>query len=209
MPTIADILAQAENPEFVRVATARVLLRQDLAAEQEELARQLKQAMRDDGLENREPLAPVISAQIEELEERIEAEKVPFKFRAIGRRAWADLLANHPPSLVQMQAHQRIDEKFRLDHNPETFPIAAIAASSLEPKMTEDDVQRLDKALNETQFSLLWMACLDANKGLEAPKSVAAGLILRVKRKSGASAADTGSLDQSSLDDESSLEPVS
>lgn len=89
-----------------------------------------------------------------------------------------------------------------LDHNPDTFPIAAIAASAAEPAMTEDEVRRLEQALNNSQFDALWAHCLEANiGGLQAPKSVAAGTILRANAASASTAAREGSLDQSSSDE--------
>lgn len=199
--SLTEILAQAENPEFVRVKTAYVLLRQDLANELEDLTYQLQRALKEDAIENREPLAPGLSEQVQQFEARVEAELVPFKFRSIGRRAWADLLKEHPPTPEQIRENPK-----GIDHNTETFPIAALAASSVEPKMDYAAVERLDKALNDTQFTKLWVACLDANKGIEPPKSAAAGLILRAKGKFGGTVVDTGSLDQSSSDANSPVE---
>lgn len=202
--TIAEILAQAENPAYVRVRTARVLLRQDLAAELDDLTERLAVALRDDNLENREPLAPGVAEELRAFEDRVESEKVPFKFKSIGHRAWADLLAEHPPTLEQRRADPKAD------HNPKTFPIAAMAASSHEPTMEYADVERLDKALNDSQFVKLWKACLDANMGLEAPKQAAAGLILRASGRLGGSAANEGSLDQSSSEgNEPAEQPLS
>jgi hypothetical protein len=198
--SIEAILSQAENPKFKRVATARVLLRQDLAAQVDDLTHRLQQAIKDDTVKNREPLSPALAEELQALEDEVESEKVEFKFGAIGRRPWADLLADHPPRPQDKEADPRAD------HNPETFPIAAIAASSLEPKMTYEQVERLDKSLNDTQFMQLWVACLNANKGDAAPKSAAAGLILRAKGKSGASATNTESLEASSSDEPSEPE---
>jgi hypothetical protein len=134
MADIADILAQAENPEYVRVATARVLIRQDLLARHEELDAELQAAIASDGMHNRTPRAPALAAELEALEAEVEAAKVEFRFRSIGKRAWADLLAAHPPTREQKKADPRVD------HNPDTFPAAAIAASCVDPVLTLDKI---------------------------------------------------------------------
>lgn len=171
---IEAILAEAENPDYVRVAVARVLLRQDLITRHEALQADLARAVADDERENRMPQAPAIADEILELEQQISDAKVEFRFRSIGRRAWADLLAAHPPTKEQRQADVRVD------HNPATFPIAAIVASCVEPAMTETDVVRLERALNSSQFDALWVKCLDVNLGgLSDPKDRVASFIAR------------------------------
>jgi len=197
-PTIADILADARNPAYVRVATARVLLRQDLAARHEELDAELRAAIEVDHQEDSlEVTAPDVAEQVQELEAEIEAAKVSFRFRAIGKRAWSDLLKEHPPTKAQLQADPR------LDHNPETFPAAAIAASCSDPEMTLDDARELEAALNQSQFAVLWAACIDANiGGVTDPKSrLAAGLIRRANGESAKPPTTTGSHEASSSDE--------
>lgn len=196
MTSLEEILAQAENPAYVRVATARILLRQDLVARHAELEEQLTAAANADRATNREPVAPALAAQILELEQEMEAAKVEFRFRAIGKRAWADLIARHPPTKDQLKADPR------LDHNPVTFPVAAIAASCIDPELTLEDAQRLERALNHSQFDLLWAKVVDANiGGLNAPKSRAAGMILRPSVPSATTAASEEFPEASSLDE--------
>jgi hypothetical protein len=176
--TATQILAQAENPAYVRVATARVLLRQDLITRHAELEAELAEAIARDAVTNARDRAPTISRQLVELQDEIEAAKVGFKFRNIGRKAWADLLAAHPPTKAQ--------KELRTDHNPETFPIAAMAAAIVEPEgFDEDGIRRLEAVLTDAQFTALWRACVDACMGgVESPKSLAAGQILRVNERS-------------------------
>lgn len=174
---IDEILAEAENPAFVRVTTAKVLLRQDLVARHEQLDAELSAVMASDAMENITPRAPAIAAELRDLEDEIEAAKREFKFRSIGHRAWADLLAAHPPTREQRKADAR------LDHDPTSFPLAAIAASCVDPVLTFESVARLEVALISTQFDLLWARCIEANVGLADPKSLAAGAILRVSEQ--------------------------
>jgi hypothetical protein len=192
--TIEDILSQAEDPAYVRTMTVRILLRQDLLARHQRLETELDAAVQGDAIENRTPQAPTISQQLLELEAEIDAAKIEFRFQCIGHRAWADLMAAHPPTKDQLKAFPRID------HNPETFPLAAIAASCVEPVMTVDDVGRLERALNDTQFNLLLVRCVEANTGgLDTPKSAAAGMIHRVNGRSANTPAPAASPAQSSL----------
>ena len=181
--TATQILAQAEDPAFVRVATARILLRQDLITRHTELETELAEAIARDAVTNAKDRAPDISRKLKKLEDEIEAAKVGFKFRNIGRKAWADLLAAHPPTKAQ--------KELRTDHNPETFPIAAMAAAIVEPEgFDEDGIRRLEAVLTDAQFTALWRACVDACMGgVESPKSLAAGQILRVKERSASIAA--------------------
>jgi len=193
-PSIDEILAQAENPAFLRVSTAKVLLRQDLVTRHAELEAELKAAIARDADHNDNPRAPVISRQITDLEAEMEAAKVEFKFRNIGKKAWADLLKDHPPTKEQIEAEadaaKQVGRRARaIDHNLETFPIAAIAAASVTPVMDEAAVRRLEAALTDSQFTSLWEAAIDANiGGAHLPKSMAAGQILRANGRYATSA---------------------
>lgn len=190
---IEQVLSDAENPAYVRAATARVLLRQDLLARHAELYARLEATVAEDRKYNRDPEAPALATEIEALEAEVEAAKVPFKFEAVGHRQWSDLLVKYPPSQEQLK------DKPRLDFDPEKFPVAAIAASCVEPKMTLEQAKRLEKALNEAQFQELWDACIDANwGGLEAPKAPLAGVIRRMSAKSATTPVPEASLDQPS-----------
>jgi hypothetical protein len=191
--TVEQILSQAEDPAYVRTTTARILLRQDLLAKHDQLEADLTAAVQNDAVVNELPQAPIISQQLLDLEAEIEAVKVEFKFRSIGHRAWADLMAAHPPTKEQLKALGRID------HNPETFPLAAISASCADPVMSVEDVGRLERVLNDTQFNLLLVRCVEANTGgLDTPKSAAASMIHRVNGRSATTAVPAESLGQSS-----------
>lgn len=199
-PTIGDILATAENPAYVRVATARILLRQDLHDRWQKMEADLHAAVERDRQYSAQRAigeqdeAPAIAEKLREFEAEMADQWVEFRFRSIGHRGWADLLKQHPPTKDQTRASPMAD------FNPDTFPIAAIAASCQEPEMTLEDAERLDRALNRTQFDTLWGAVLDANiRGESDPKSVlAAGLTARRNGRSGEPPTITDSLAASS-----------
>lgn len=171
MTSIDDLLAEIT----AREKTVKILLDQRLLAEHERLDAELLAATKLDDEENRDPVGPGLAQKLVEFEAAIEAAKREFRFRAVGKKAWADLLALHPPTKEQTAANARID------HNPETFPGAAIAASCVDPVMTVEQVGRLEEALNLAQFDKLWAACLEANVGaFDSPKSLVAPLIVRM-----------------------------
>ena len=131
---------------------------------------------------------------LRELERRIDAQTKTYRFRAVSRRRWRALLAEHHPTKKQR------DEGH--DFNPETFPVAAIAACSVDPKLTVDDVNALedDETFSTGDFELLWNGVLAANLGVvsETPKSVLATAILRTNGASSTTAAPGGSPEASS-----------
>lgn len=187
--TIDDLLAEIT----AREKTVRILLRQDLIAEHARLDDELVAAAKVDATENRDPVGPALAERILELEAEIEAAKRLFRFRAVGKKAWADLIAQHPPTPEQLKGHGR------LDHNPETFPVAAIAASCIGPKMTVEQVAKLELELNLAQFEILWSGCLDANVGgSDSPKSLVAPLIVRMNDVFETTAVNGASRDRSS-----------
>jgi hypothetical protein len=179
--SIDDILAAARNPQFVRIAVARVLLRQDLLTRHADLTGKLEDLLATRDSIDTPAGAAELAAEIGALEAEMEAERVEFRFAALSRRDWADLLRAHPPTKEQRQQFAGRT----IDHNPETFPHAAIAASCADPKMTAEQVAELEAVLLQSQFDLLWAKCLEANLGgAELPKSLAAG---RIRQANGAS----------------------
>lgn len=193
--SIGDILAMAEDPAYHRVATAKVpFVAQALRDEHAELDALLPTLVTDTIDEH--PARARVAARILEIEDEMAAKSVTFRFRSIGHRAWADLLRAHPPTRDQLA--KRRD----MDHNPETFPYAAIAASCVEPVMSIDDVKRLEAspAFDVQAWNQLWGACLEANVAAVAPKSLAAGLIHRQSGGSATTASRKASRGRSSSD---------
>lgn len=193
MTTIDDLLAEVT----AREKTVKVLLDQRLLADHERLEAELLEARLVDDQENRDPVAPGLAEALIEFEEQIRAKRRAFRFRSIGKKPWADLLSLHPPTKEQLNVNAR------LDHNPETFPVAAIAASCVEPLMTVEQVGQLELAMNLAGFDKLWSACLDVNVGGggDAPKSLVAGLIVQVSAGYGTTHVNGASPDPSSSDE--------
>lgn len=176
MTSIDDLLAEIT----AREKTVKILLDQRLLAEHERLEAELVAELEVDARENRDPVGPGLAQELVEFEDKIQAARREFRFKSIGKKQWADLIAEHPPTKEQTAAN------VRLDHNPETFPIVAIAASCIDPVMTVAQVGQLEQALNLAQFDKLWAACLEANVGGgDSPKSWVAGPIARVNAELG------------------------
>lgn len=183
-----DDFAAAHKPAR---ATARVGFRQDLWDRHARLEAELSDAIRGDSTENRDPLAPGVVDQIEALEAEIRAGEQEFTFESIGRQAWTKLLAEHPPSAE----HRDLGS----DHNPETFPPAAVAASSAEPKVSVETATEMFNRLNIAQWTRIWSAVLTANLGGgESPKSVMATVVRQRLEPSSTTAVPEGSLEASS-----------
>lgn len=178
---------------------ARVLLDQSLLAEHTRLDAELQKAIDEDAKLNRNPEAPVIAERIRELEQRIDASKTVFVFEQIGRGAWLDLVAQHPPT---------DDERSQgLDHHPESFIPAALVASCRlvrtpdgnEGTLDLDNAEFLMAELTEAEFRKLWAACLKANLGEASdPKSAAAAIFHQLSSRSSTTASPEGSPEASS-----------
>ncbi len=149
-----------------RTAEAR-LWPNDLLVEHQRLDRE---ANAHPGPDRQAELAEALDA----LEREADEAATVFTFRALSALGWADLIAKHPPTADQV--------KEGYDFHPETFPAAAVAASSLEPRLTAEQVERIRGTVQFSEWQKLWGATLEANLGtIDAfPKSVMAGAIRRL-----------------------------
>lgn len=159
--------------------TARVPMRGDLLDEIEALELQARAAAIADEKLNRDPEAPAIAERIQELEVELEESVVEFKFRAVGRRLEADLLAQHPPTDAGRAKAEA--EGVTAQWNQDTYPPALMAAACVEPPdATVEDFAHLWENWSKGQLTPLWAACLKANMGAAdaGPKSAIASAIL-------------------------------
>lgn len=185
--SVDDFLGEYEAP----TVEVQVCPRADLLDRHRELERQLVDIGQRSNSSLADNGARRLAEELRDLEQEMDATSRTFKFRALSRRRWRALMAAHPP-LKQHKADQ-------IDHNPETFPVAAIAACAVEPAMTEDQAQKLEDRLPLGQFQKLWGAILDVNLGVsDTPKSVLATTILRMNGASSTTAAPEESLGASS-----------
>lgn len=207
--SINDILADVKVDAHVPTATVTVLLgsAQQMLDQHTALDQRLAEAMVYDTSRAKvdvdgdlndvfTPTAPAIAAEIRDLEVAIEEAGTEFTFKSIGRRRWQNLIAAHPPTDAD-KAQDRTAEI-----NGRTFPIAAVAASCVDPEMSDEQAEELAEHLNNSQWEQLFQAALDVNVGrIAVPKSLAAGTTLRLSEQFGTTAANTESPDPSSLDE--------
>lgn len=79
--------------------------------------------------------------------DRLEAEKedkvLTFQFRALGPAEYEELLGKHRPTAEQIERAKATGAMFPPQWNTETFPLAIVRASLLEPRLDEADMRRL------------------------------------------------------------------
>lgn len=139
-------------------------------------------------------------ARLDELRERVEATeqaiedaKTEFRFQAVGAKAWADLVAAHPPTAADRKVEPRAEI------HADTFYPAAIAASAVEPEITVEQAEQLRALLPDDLWTLLGTATMQANiGGGDTPKSLLAGTLRRASERSATTAAREGSPGRSS-----------
>ena len=170
-PDIAALLAEARRPE----RTVELCLRGDLQARLEDLERELGAAHESesgvlaDGAE-----AYRIAGQIQVLREQMKDSTAVFRLRAMTRKAWAELVAAHPPA--------RDDEiEQALGYHPDSFFPALIRASAVDPELTAEQWDRLiDDTLTSRQYDDLIDTTLALNRRpIDVPFSPAASRTLR------------------------------
>jgi hypothetical protein len=139
-----------------------------LLAEHEALAAQLAAAM----AQTRTSLADgggvhELAEQVTALEARIAASTVTIRLRGLGRNAFRRLLAEHESD----------GEPFDKD----TFPVALIAACSLDPVLTGTEAADLGDVLTDGQWDEVFSAAWDACREVDGvPFSVLASAATRV-----------------------------
>ena len=153
MASIEDILAEATPRE----RTVQVCIRGDLAGRMEELQDQLAQTSTDWEPSDLSEVHPgrAIAEEMKALREQIKVAERPFTLRYIGDKAYSDLMAAHPS--------EDDNEAF----NSETFPRALIAASCVDPVMSEEQAAQLFEKINEGEIKKLFDAAWDVHNSSE------------------------------------------
>ncbi|WP_431903629.1 hypothetical protein [Nonomuraea sp. bgisy101] len=155
-----------------------IVMRGDLQLRFEELERRLEAARRApaaDSLVGNGGEVRNLAEQIETVRQEMQAHVRVFKLRALGKKAWSDLAAKHPPRKEDLPA----------DHNRETFPLAALVACSVKPQLTTEKAEKLVELITQGQWNALWNAILGLNGDSGAvPFSAAASAILSGTRTS-------------------------
>jgi hypothetical protein len=171
MPNTVDSWLEEASSHTV---TERICFDRALVGELEDLQRQL--ADESKGLLQS---PPELAERVEALKASVAEKTREFIFGSIGRTAWRELLSENPPTEEQLESIGR-----GLDHNPEEFPYAAMAASCQEPGLTVAQAKKLSDVLPTGVFDRVWAACLAANiVGGDEKKAVGTSVVLPSVKK--------------------------
>jgi hypothetical protein len=97
------------------------------------------------------------------IEQKMRDETQTFTFKSIGDKASSDLLAQHPSP-----KNDKGEDKYAFD--PATYPVALVAAASVDPLMSPEDAEALFDILNLAQRNALFNTAYAANtRGLDIP----------------------------------------
>lgn len=146
-----DEIRRLKKPNEVSV---EMILNPELTRSIDELERRKELEARRDAKENRAPLAPGIQKEIDKLREEAEDEKTTFAFRDIGRRKFDALVEAFPPTAAQKK------DQFQWD--PDKFCPALLAASAIDPKMSDIDAQEIYDEWGRGDVEALFNAALQA-----------------------------------------------
>jgi len=162
---ISDVLGRLKPRE----KPVTICLAGDLAAKADRLEAELARAQEDWAPESLSDVNPAhqLARDLDALREQMRGAEVEFLFRAIPDKEYSDLLAAHPPT----------DE--REAFNSQTFPPALVAASCVDPVMSQEKAAELFAGLNQGQIKALFDTAWDANNDATAvPFSLRASAIL-------------------------------
>jgi hypothetical protein len=150
MPDISELLAGASPRE----AAMQVCLAGDAGAELEALEEELGQLgeWRPASLGEANP-ALELQERIEVARQRVRDTAVEFRFRALGHRAYSNLLAAHPAP-----------EGSKEPYDAGTFLPAVLVACCIEPSLTLAQVDRLLDVVNDGTARTLFAAALAVNE---------------------------------------------
>ncbi len=105
-------------------------------------------------------------AAVEKARKAVEATTGQWLVSSIGRKATEELVTKHPP---RDEDHQALrdnggGENAKAQYNADTYPAALIAASLVEPKLSEDEVARLIEEWTQGEYLTVWLGVLGVNQ---------------------------------------------
>lgn len=164
---IQQLLDSARLPE----KDVPLCLRGDLLAEWDAasaaLAEAQRQAQVEDSLDAGGPV-PGLMERVEAIREQMAQSSVTFRLRAVSRRRWTALYAEHPP-----RDGDKTDAL--TGFNRDTFYDALTYECIVEPKITPQQWERLADNLSSAQFDTLAEAAWTVNRrDVDVPFSLAA-----------------------------------
>lgn len=172
MTSIDDILGQLKLPERVYPLCVRA----DLRAEWEQADAVVTAEYRSslDSLAGVSKAGRDAAKRAQELEAEMAEHTVAVKLRALAHKAWSDLVAANPPR----------DDTEDGQWNKDTFGVALLAASAVDPVMSVEQAGALVDRLTLGQWNELQVLLFGLSTGgVEVPKSRRAYDVLQSSRK--------------------------
>jgi hypothetical protein len=148
-PTI-DEIRKLRQP---RTHTVGLPLDQEILARIEQLEGDLRRAEKLDASQNRDPEAPAIAAELDELRGEAEGSIVAFTFQELPRKRYRAILEAHP------------DPTGKAAFDAEAAAPALIAACCIEPAMTLADAEAIWDEWSAIATTILYGAALMVNEG--------------------------------------------
>lgn len=150
MPDISELLAGASPREV----TVKVCLAGDAAGELEQVEQELGELgeWQPTSMGETNP-AYELQKRLDAARQRVREASVEFRFRALGHRAYSNLLAAHPAP-----------EGSKEPYDAGTFLPALLAACCVEPSLTSAQVERLLDVVNDGTARALFATALAVNE---------------------------------------------
>lgn len=181
---MTDDLEDFLSTASARTQVVRVYARGDLVEQHAELLAQLHAELGDDG--TLAAGASDLAQRIEDIQAQMDESVMEITVSSISSLEWTNLLASHPPSNELRRAGH--------DHDPASFPRAALAACAVKPTIDRDQAARLQKALPAGEWNKLWTMVLVLNTvSTPLPKALGVSELLQANAPL-ATPSDPGSL---------------
>lgn len=158
-PATYDFLAAKPKPWRIveihgDIEAVKALEQAEKALGDGELAKYADDAAREAAL------AP-LRAAVDECREQVVKSTRQLLVQAVGREHKEKIRLAHPPTDESHREAEAIGTK--AEWEPKGYSIALIAASLVEPKLSEEELHALTEQWTDGEFLVLWMAVLEVN----------------------------------------------
>jgi hypothetical protein len=102
-------------------------------------------------------------AKIDELEAELRKSSVKIVIRSMSRKRYEELLSEHPPTEEQLAEFK--DQRQKPSFNYETYPIALVCASVIDPELPAEEMAEWfnSDAWSGGEFTQLFQECVAIN----------------------------------------------
>ena len=102
------------------------------------------------------------TAEVDRLKELVESSTRQVLMGGVGRVRKRALLDEHPP---RESDHAKAKEQGAqaAEFNLDSYPVALIAASLIDPQVTEEELEEITAEWTDGEFMMLWFAALEVN----------------------------------------------